>query len=81
MVIEEQNDKASGRRVRMEQLNEKCNRILHYLRHGKYVAGLTNNLQRSVRAQAKNYVWDETSKLLISLHKQIVKVSHIPTGI
>ena len=42
--------------------NKKCERIIHYLRHGKQPSGLTKNEQRVVRGQAKNYVLAETSK-------------------
>ena len=41
----------------------KCNRIIQYLHHGKHLEGLNKNQQRVVRGQAKNYIWDETSKL------------------
>ena len=54
------------REVRFEQIKEKCDRITQYLREGKHLQGLTNNLQRTVRGQAKHYIWDESSKLLIS---------------
>ena len=47
---------------RLNQQYEKCDRILQYLRHGKYLDGLSKNQQRVVRGQAKNYIWDETSK-------------------
>ena len=32
------------------------------LRYGKHENGLTKNELRTVRSQAKNYVFDETSK-------------------
>ena len=47
---------------RLAQHNEKCERIVHYLRHGKHQDGLTKNQQRTVRGQAKNYILDEISK-------------------
>ena len=53
------------RQDRMAQHNEKCERIIHYLRSGKHQDGLSKNQQRVVRSQAKNYVFDDTSKLLI----------------
>ena len=62
-------DNASARDVRFGLLKEKCDRITHYLRQGKHVSGLTKNLQRTVRAQAKSYTWDESSKLLINVIK------------
>ena len=46
----------------MEQHKKKCERIMQYLRYGKHENGLTKNEQRTVRSQAKNYVFDETSK-------------------
>ena len=72
-----QNVKVNARRARMQQLKEKCDRVIHYLRDGKHVSGLTKNLQRAVRGQAKNYVWDESSKLLIIL---MLKMCHILAG-
>lgn len=54
------------REKRMSQHQEKCERILHYLRHGKHFDGLTKNQQRVVRSQAKHYVLDDTSKMLLS---------------
>ena len=53
---------------RMAQHNEKCERIVHYFRHGKHLDGLTKNQQRTVRGQAKNYILDETSKFISYLH-------------
>jgi hypothetical protein len=50
------------RKEHLAEHNEKCERIVHYLRHGKHQAGLSKNQQRVVRGQAKNYVLDETSK-------------------
>ena len=41
--IKEENVKAISRKDRMQQLNIKCDRIMHYLRRGKHMAGLTNN--------------------------------------
>ena len=38
---------------RMEQHRKKCERIIHYLRHGKHEEGLSKNEQRTVRSQAK----------------------------
>ena len=35
---------------------------MQYLRYGKHENGLTKSEQRTVRSQAKNYVFDETSK-------------------
>ena len=37
----------------MEQHKKKCERIIHYLRHGKHEEGLSKNEQRTVRSQAK----------------------------
>ena len=51
------------REDRLNQQHVKCNRIIQYLRHGKHLEGLNKNQQRVVRGQAKNYIWDETSKL------------------
>ena len=51
-----------SREKRFREQREKCQRIVHYLSHGKHVDGLTKNQQRVVRGQAKNYVMDETSK-------------------
>ena len=48
------------REKRFDQQREKCERILHYLRHGKHVDGLTKNQQRVVRGQAKVYTLDES---------------------
>ena len=48
------------REKRFDQQREKCERILHYLRHGKHVDGLTKNQQRVVRGQAKIYTLDES---------------------
>ena len=48
------------REKRFDQQREKCERILHYLRHGKHVDGLTKNQQRVVRSQAKIYTLDES---------------------
>ena len=53
--------KPKSRQDRMAQHNLKCERIVHYLRHGKHQHGLTKNEQRVVRSQAKNYVLDESS--------------------
>ena len=47
---------------RMEEHNQKCGCVSHYLRHGKHQNGLTKNQQRTVRVQAKNYVLDENSE-------------------
>ena len=52
------------RSERMAQEGEKHERIKHYLRHGKHLCGLTKNQQRIVRRQAKNYFFEETSKIL-----------------
>ena len=52
------------RQDRMAQHNEKCERIIHYLRSGKHQDGLSKNQQRVVRSQAKNYVFDDTIKLI-----------------
>ena len=54
-----------SREDRFAQQQEKCERIVHYLRHGKHVDGLTKNQQRVVRIQAKNYFVDERSKLYV----------------
>ena len=54
--------KPKTRQDRMAQHNAKCERIVHYLRHGKHQHGLTKNEQRVVRSQAKNYALDESSK-------------------
>ena len=43
------------REDRFAQEQEKCELIVHYLRHGKHLDGLTKNQQRVVRVQAKNY--------------------------
>ena len=48
------------REKRFDLQHEKCERILHYLRHGKHVDGLTKNQQRVVRGQAKIYTLDES---------------------
>ena len=48
------------RQDRMAQHNEKCERIIHYLRSGKHQDGLSKNQQRVVCSQAKNYVFDDT---------------------
>ena len=55
----------SSREARFEQLKEKCARIAHYLRCGKHVPGLSKNIQRTVRSQAKSYNWNESSKLIV----------------
>ena len=55
-----------ARKDRLAEHNEKCEQIVHYLRHGKHLAGLSKNQQRVVRGQAKNYFMDETSKYIIS---------------
>ena len=47
------------REKRFDQQHEKCERILHYLRHGKHVDGLTKNQQRVVQSQVKIYTLDE----------------------
>ena len=57
--------KAKTREERMAQNKEKCERISHYLRHGKHLPGLTKNQQRIVRGQAKNYILDETSNVYL----------------
>ena len=54
--------KTKSRKERMAEYNDKCERILHYLKHGKHQDGLTKNQQRVVRGQAKNYSVDESSK-------------------
>lgn len=51
------------REDRLNEQHEKCDRIIQYLRHGKHLDGLSKNQQRVVRGQAKNYIWDETSKV------------------
>ena len=43
-----------------DQQRKKCERILHYLCHGKHIDGLTKNQQRVVRGQAKTYTLDES---------------------
>ena len=73
-LSEGQNVKVNARRARMQQLKEKCDRIIRYLRDGKHVLELTKNLQRAIHGQAKNYVWDESNKLLIIL---MLKMCHI----
>ena len=55
------------RENRMDQYKEKCERIIHYLRHGKHQDGLTKNQQRVVRGQAKNYVLHRASNCLFAL--------------
>ena len=45
---------------RFDQQREKCERISHYLRHGKHLDGLTKNQQRVVRGQAKIYTLHES---------------------
>ena len=52
------------RNDRLVEHNKKCERIVHYLRHGKHQTGLSKNQQRVVRGQAKNYVLDETSEYM-----------------
>ena len=47
---------------RIAEQKEKCERIVHYLQHGKHPEGLTKNQQRVVRGQAKKYSLDEASK-------------------
>ena len=37
---------------------------MQYLCHGKHQDGLTKNQQRTVRGQAKNYIFDEISKCI-----------------
>ena len=62
---QERNSEASAsktRQDRMPQHNEKCERIILYLRCGIHQDGLSKNQQRVVRGQAKNYLFDETSK-------------------
>ena len=56
------NETKSREKCFSQQL-EKCERIVHYLHHGKHLDGLTKNQQRVVRGQAKNYFLDETSKV------------------
>ena len=41
--------KAKTREERTAQNKEKCERISHYLHHGKHLPGLTKNQQRIVR--------------------------------
>ena len=76
-LSEGQNVKVHARRACTQQLKEKCDRIIRYLRDGKHVLELTKNLQRAIHGQAKNYVWDESSKLLIIL---MLKMCHILAG-
>ena len=52
-----------SREDRFAQQQEKCERIVHYLRHGKHLDGVTKNQQRVVRVQAKNYFVDKRSKV------------------
>ena len=56
---------AKTREERTTQNKEKCERISHYLRHGKHLPGLTKNQQRIVPGQAKNYILDETSNVYL----------------
>ena len=69
--------KNQSRKERMTEHNEKCERILHYLLHGKHQDGLTKNQQRVVRGQAKKYRVDESSMLcfttLLSCNTYILK--------
>ena len=51
-----------SRKDRTAEQKEKCERIVHYLQHGKHPEGLTKNQQRVVRSQAKKYSLDEASK-------------------
>ena len=51
------------RQGHIAQHNEKCERIIHYLHSGKHQDGLSKN-QQVVCSQAKNYVFDDTSKLI-----------------
>lgn len=60
---------------RMAQEQDKYERIMHYIRHGKNQEGLTNNQQRIVRRQAKSYFFDETSKILKSIYVDAILVS------
>ena len=55
-------ERVKTRSERMEQHKKKCERIMQYVRYGKHENGLTKNERRTVRSQAKNYVFDETSK-------------------
>ena len=52
------------RSERMAQEQEKYERIVHYIQHGKNQEGLTKNQQRIVRRQAKSYIFDEKSKVI-----------------
>ena len=56
-------NEAKSREKRFSQQLEKSEWIIHYLRHGKHLDGLSKNQQRVVRGQAKNYFIDETSKV------------------
>lgn len=69
MVIEVEQDPKSepqlekkSRKDRMAEQMEKCERIVHYLQHGKHPEGLTKNQQRVVCGQAKKYSLNESSK-------------------
>ena len=60
-----ENSEASAlktRQDRMVQYNEKCEHIIHYLHSGKHQDGLSKNQQQVICSQAKNNLFDETSK-------------------
>ena len=61
------------RKDRFAQQQEKVDRIVHYLRHGKHRDGLTKNEQRVVRGQAKNYNLNETSKVFYNNDLKIIR--------
>ena len=45
------------RKDRLAEHNEKCERIVHYLRHGKHQAGLSKNQQRKIVAKLRTMFW------------------------
>ncbi len=45
------------RKDRLAEHNEKRERIVHYLRHGKHQAGLSKNQQRKIVAKLRTMFW------------------------